>query len=337
MRDCCRDREDVGDASAVIDFVTKALVFPFAVSWLVIALRLRFSGRGLDHPGHRSLHERPTPYGGGLGIVTALLAAGTLLGVPAMFLGAALVLAALSLLDDIMHLPFWLRLAVHLAAAAALCSLLDLPGWLWLPTLLAVGWMTNLFNFMDGADGLAGSQGVTGFSAYAAGFILAGDYTMALWCAAIAAACTGFLWFNWPPARVFMGDVGSIPLGFLAGGLGAWGAWGGEWPLWFPALVFSPFVLDATITLVRRTLHGQRVWDAHREHYYQRMVRMGYGHRGMTLRWGAVMVVGSLLAVGLLVVPASLQWFGATIWLAVLIGLGSLVDSRWYEYKKENE
>lgn len=311
----------------MMDNMWLAVPVSFALSWAAIGLRLRFADRGLDRPNHRSLHERPTPHGGGLGIVLALLAVGAWAGVPVLLLAA--VLALLSLADDLWHLPFWLRLAVHLGTAAALCHLIALPALLWLPAMLAVGWMTNLYNFMDGADGLAGSQGVAGFAAYAAGFALAGDAVLAAWCMAAAAACAGFLCFNWPPAKIFMGDVGSIPLGFLAGGLGLVGTWQGAWPLWFPLMAFAPFVLDASATLARRALAGKRVWEAHREHTYQRMVQMGYGHRGMTLRWGGVMLVGALLATGLLMTPVGLQWVGAAAWLAALWVLGNRIDRRW--------
>ena len=300
-----------------------------AISWATIRLRLLCADRGLDQPGHRSLHERPTPHGGGLGIVFALLAVGAWIGVPIVLLALVSGLALLSLADDLRHLPSWLRLAAHLGAAATLCYLIALPAGWWLPAMLAVGWMTNLYNFMDGADGLAGSQGVTGFSAYAVAFALAGDAVAATWCLATAAACAGFLCFNWPPARIFMGDVGSIPLGFLAGGLGLAGTWQGAWPPWFPLLAFAPFVLDASATLLRRALAGKRVWEAHREHTYQRTVQLGYGHRGMTLRWGALMAIGALLAVGLLTLPGWSAWVGALAWLTALAVLGAGINRRW--------
>ncbi len=307
------------------------LVFlSFVLSWSVIALRLRFADRGLDRPNERSLHERPTPHGGGLGIVLAMLATGVWLGVPATLVAAILSLALLSLLDDVRHLPFWLRLIVHLGAAAAVCMLLGLPAWLWPVGTLAIAWMTNLYNFMDGADGLAGSQGAVGFAAYTLGFVLAGEQLLAIWCASIAASCLGFLRFNWPPARIFMGDVGSIPLGFLAGTLGLWGAWRDIWPLWFPLLVFSLFLLDATVTLWRRSREGRRLWEAHRDHYYQRMVRMGLGHRGTTLRWLGLMLAAAVLAVAMLAVSFPMAgFFGAAAFGVILVTLGRRIDGRW--------
>jgi len=306
-------------------------------SWLVIALRLRFFRHGFALPNHRSLHRTPTPHGGGLGIVAALVAAGVWLGLPATLLWAVLVLGGLSLVDDVLHLPFWLRLIAHLGAGLAICALLALPAWLWPPVILAIAWMTNLFNFMDGADGLAACQSIAGFAAYAAGLALAGNDVYAIWCAAISAACVGFLLFNWPPARIFMGDVGSIPLGFLAGAIGVMGTWVGDWPFWFPLLAFAPFVLDASVTLARRAISGKRIWEAHREHYYQRMVQMGSGHRGMTLRWAGVMLVGSALAVVLLDAPAWLRGAGIVAWLLILTALGAEIDRRWSKRNRGTE
>lgn len=292
-------------------------------SCAIIALRLRFySHVGLDRPNQRSLHQRPIPHGGGVGIVAASLVCGWVLQIPSVVLSTALGLALLSLLDDIRHLPSGLRLASHLAGAAAICAFLRLPVVLWLPAMLLVGWMTNVFNFMDGADGLAGTEGVAGFLAYAAGFAMAGQDGLALWSGAIAAACCGFLCFNWPPARIFMGDVGSIPLGFLAGALAILGVARGIWPVWFPLLAFAPFLLDASVTLVRRARAGKRVWEAHREHLYQRMVSGGLGHKGVAIRWGAVMSASAILAVGLLTAPPWTQGYGAGAWLTCLIAIG---------------
>ena len=306
-----------------------AMPVSFALAWAVVRLRLRFADRGLDQPNHRSLHERPTPHGGGLGIVLALLATGAWLGVPDLLLAMVLGLALLSLADDLRHLPFWLRLAAHLGAAAALCHLIALPIPWWLPAMLAVGWMTNLYNFMDGADGLAGSQGVAGFAAYAAGFAVAGDSALAAWCAAAAAACAGFLCFNWPPATIFMGDVGSIPLGFLAGSLGLVGIWQGVWPVWFPLLAFAPFVLDASATLAWRALKGKRVWEAHRTHYYQRLVRGGFGHGGTLAVYGVLMLGCGATAVACAAWRPDAGPPALAVWVAIVALLFGGIDYHW--------
>ena len=166
---------------------------------------------------------------------------------------------------------------------------------LWLPLglalVLAIAWLTNLYNFMDGADGLAAGMTVIGFAAYAVAATLADEPELATICLCIAAASGAFLVFNFHPARIFLGDVGSIPLGFLAAALGIVGWRDEAWPLWFPAAVFAPSIADATLTLARRLLRGERVWQAHRDHYYQRMVRGGLGHRGTAYVAYALMVL----------------------------------------------
>lgn len=304
-------------------------VVALLISWLLVAGRLRYAHYGLDAPNHRSLHEKAMPHGGGLGIVAASLLIGTGLEIEGTLLILVALLALLSLIDDLRHIPFWLRLVFHLGAATLVCRMLALPLWLWPLAIVCIGWMTNLYNFMDGADGLAGSQGTIGYLAYGVGFAASGAAELAVWCVSIAASCLGFLRFNWPPARIFMGDVGSIPLGFLAGALGVIGASRGAWPVWFPVLVFAPFVLDASVTLLRRALAGRRVWEPHREHYYQRMVLMDYGHERMTIRWGAVMAVSAVLAVALLMTHPAVQWFGFLFWLLILVIMGRWIDGAW--------
>lgn len=306
------------------------LAASMALSMLVIKLRLMFAGRGLDMPGHRSLHETPVPHGGGLGLVVVALVAGGWYGLDAMWLIGVAVLASVSLLDDWMHLPFWLRLGVHLGVAASVVFLhgLDVDP-VTIGAVVVIAWAINAYNFMDGADGLAGSMAATGFGAYAVAFSIGGFVGLAGLCFALSAAALGFLVYNWHPARIFMGDVGSIPLGFLAGGLGWYGVVADAWPLWFPLTVFAPFLLDASATLIRRACKRERVWEAHRDHYYQRMVRMGCTHAAMCSRWLALMLAGAALALWLHAGDVRVGWVGAAAWWCVLMMLGWQVDRRW--------
>jgi UDP-N-acetylmuramyl pentapeptide phosphotransferase/UDP-N-acetylglucosamine-1-phosphate transferase len=199
--------------------------------------------------------------------------------------------------------------------------------------LLAIVWYTNLYNFMDGSDGLAGGMAVIGFGAYAIAAQLSGASPFAALCAAVAAAAAGFLVFNFPPARLFMGDAGSVPLGFLAGALGVVGWSRGYWPIWCPLLAFAPFVCDATLTLLRRALRRERVWQAHRDHYYQRLVRMGFGHRGTALIEYSVM--GGCAAIALLArrESATAQAGAVALAAAVLIAIAFWVDLRWARHR----
>jgi UDP-N-acetylmuramyl pentapeptide phosphotransferase/UDP-N-acetylglucosamine-1-phosphate transferase len=306
----------------------------FAVSALVVRLLLTTAVGNLflDHPNERSLHDRPMPRTGGLGIVAGIcVALGLLVPGTATLLLATLGLAAVSLVDDWRSLPAWLRLLAHLIVAAAFL-VLAVPG---LPPMglvlltLATGWITNLYNFMDGMDGLAGGMGVIGFAAYGLGAWQGGDTMVAASSLAVAGSVLGFLLFNFPPARVFMGDAGSIPLGFLAAAVGVLG-WGrGLWPLWFPLVVFAPFIVDASVTLFRRALRRERLWQAHRSHYYQRLVLMGWSHRRTVLFEYALMLVGA--AAALLTLRLSVAGQPAVLGALAVVYAAAMVaiDRRW--------
>jgi UDP-N-acetylmuramyl pentapeptide phosphotransferase/UDP-N-acetylglucosamine-1-phosphate transferase len=265
----------------------------------------------LDHPNERSLHTRPTPRTGGVAILAGLLSAALFgwigPGGPTLDFGLVVgvaLLAVLSFLDDRYGLPVGVRLPGHLAASALLVfgglslPALSLPGWEWpWPTwigtsfsLLFLIWMVNLYNFMDGMDGFAAGMAVIGYGTFALLGYLAGNQSFILLSLVVAAAAGGFLLFNFPPARIFMGDTGSSVLGLLAGGLSIWGVRDGVFPFWVALLVFSPFIVDATATLLRRLRRGERVWEAHKTHYYQRLVQSGWGHRKTVLSEYALML-----------------------------------------------
>ncbi|SEK02337.1 MraY family glycosyltransferase [Paraburkholderia diazotrophica] len=306
---------------------------------LYLLLRTGLAWRiAMDIPNDRSLHVRPTPRVGGWAVVPVSVVAMPLVAPSLWFVALATAfLAAVSQLDDRRGLPARARFAAHLIAVVAFVALFPAaaPWWLLCALAFLMIWLVNLYNFMDGADGLAGGMALFGFSGYAAGAMLSSQPMpdLALASVAIAGAALGFLFFNFHPARIFLGDAGSISLGYLAGALGYWGWRGGAWPVWFPALVFAPFIGDASITLVRRLLRGEKFWQAHREHYYQRMVRSGVGHAGTAWAWYAVMVVGiglALLALGRSTVT---QWGIVAGWAAVLVIIGSIVDLRWRRFQ----
>lgn len=290
-------------AAAQIGAAGAAFVVSVAAVQILIT---RFARVALDHPNDRSLHQRPVPRTGGIAVLAGSAACipggGAQLWLPLML---ALALAGLSFADDLRPLPAAARLAAHLAAAAVVVWFYLAPIYLWLALLLVLGvaWLTNLYNFMDGSDGLAGGMSVIGFGAYCIGAALSGQPALATVALCVAAASAGFLVFNFHPARIFLGDVGSIPLGFLAGALGLVGWRDDGWPLWFPLLVFAPFIADASLTLARRALRRERVWQAHREHYYQRMVRAGLGHRGTARIAYVLMALCAGLALALLPSP----------------------------------
>jgi UDP-N-acetylmuramyl pentapeptide phosphotransferase/UDP-N-acetylglucosamine-1-phosphate transferase len=283
----------------------------------------------VDRPNERSLHSQPTPRIGGLALIPGAalgcLAAGLGDRESLLLLGLAGLLFLLSIFDDWRSLPVTLRLGAHLLAAGFLAVGLMDASPLVVAGALAVAWMTNLFNFMDGANGLAGGMAAIGFAAYGLAF---GESTVAF---ALSGAALGFLLFNFDPARVFLGDAGSIPLGFLAGGLGLFGVVNGHWPWWFPLLAFSPFVVDATVTLLRRLARREKVWQAHREHYYQRLVRMGWSHRRLALAEYALMSLCGASALAMLRGDFTIQVAGLVFWAATYAGMLVFIDRCWVQ------
>ena len=287
--------------------------------------RTRIGQLFLDFPKARSLHATPVPRFGGIALFASVwLLAGFWMqrDLVAAIAGIGLGLLAISLFDDLRPLSAMLRLLAHTAAAILLVLLWVntfglSPGrasmsirWVMSPpgalaVALAIVWMTNLFNFMDGADGLAGGMAVIGFGSYAAALVMQADSggSLGLLVTTLTGASVGFLLFNFPPAKVFMGDAGAIPLGFLAIALGIHGNMLGLWPWWFASLVFSPFIVDASVTLLRRTLQGHKPWIAHRDHYYQRLILAGWSHRKTALTYYGVMVAAAAAALGALRSP----------------------------------
>lgn len=274
--------------------------------------------RWLDEPNARSMHERPVPRTGGLGILAGLAAgwatAAMWINLPIGWIWVLVglsVLAAVSMLDDRQGIPVMPRLAVHALAAVALIGAglgleeLALPWKAWdLPSawgavfaILLTIWMLNLYNFMDGMDGLAGGMALIGFSTMSLLGFMGGDPAFGLAALTVALAAGGFLVFNLPPARIFMGDTGASVLGFLAAASILWAEHADLFPLWAGMLLFSPFIVDATGTLVARILAGERFWEAHRKHCYQILARSRWGSRRTLVIGYVVMLLVSISVV----------------------------------------
>lgn len=337
---------------AAFIFPAPALAFVLALAATSLLLRTRWQW-AMDTPNERSLHSNVVPRTGGLAIVAGVVGAIVLIAaqgarLPLWFVCApAAGLVLLSLIDDRASLPVRARLPVHLAAALWFALPLALAGggisWLWVPVLvIGVAGFANLYNFMDGANGLAGGMALFGFSAYGIALLGdvagvnagAGDPALAALCFAIAAAAAGFLCFNLR-GKIFMGDAGSVPLGFLAAAIGVAGWAAGQWPCWFPLLVFAPFALDGTVTVLRRMARGERFWEAHREHYYQRLVRMGWSHAQLAAAAYALMAACAAGALWALSAPAmELAAIFATI--ALLFILPALVIDRAWRRHHQN-
>ena len=279
-----------------------ALLATGLISVLLCGVYLRLARRWqiLDTPNERSSHRHPTPHGGGVPLMVAftlglLLAALLYSRWDAAFVvlaAAALVLMVLGVVDDLRGLSVRLRLAIYSLVCLLVSVFLLYPismesgGWLVVLATLAMLWSVNLYNFMDGIDGIAATQCVLACcSAALLSRVAGGDGSYALFCLLLAASHCGFLVWNWPPARLFMGDAGSVPTGFLLAGLALLGAVQGQInPLCWLVLL-AVFVTDASGTLLWRMVTGQAFTRPHRLHAYQRLSR----------HWGSHLKVDMLL------------------------------------------
>jgi UDP-N-acetylmuramyl pentapeptide phosphotransferase/UDP-N-acetylglucosamine-1-phosphate transferase len=285
----------------------------------------------LAHPNERTLHAMPTPQTGGVAVigsvVIGLILAASVLAIiePAKavlpkgmasgslwIILSMLLVFVVSFIDDCIGLPASLRLGVQAAAACIIIagvgltvSSIPIPGG---PTIqlglaaipvsaLLLVWMANLYNFMDGMDGFAGGMTFWGFGFLAYFGWQAQFPVMLIISTFVAMGALGFLMHNFPPARIFMGDAGSITVGFLAGTLMILGVRDRLFEIWVPIMIFSPFIVDATVTVTSRAFRRQKIWEAHREHYYQRVVLSGWSHRRTVLAEYGVMILCGGLAV----------------------------------------
>jgi UDP-N-acetylmuramyl pentapeptide phosphotransferase/UDP-N-acetylglucosamine-1-phosphate transferase len=284
---------------AAFVFVATAAITALVTRMVLAALQRRAI---LDHPNERSSHARPTPRGGGIAVLAVLIPSWILLGAMDaridatslwLMIGGMVALAVLSWLDDLRSLSAGLRIVVHVIVVAIVLVWMPaddrvfqgfLPLWL---DRIAAGilwiWFINLFNFMDGIDGIAGVETIAiGGGLFLIGIIGSGTALpfAGLLGLAVAGTAFGFLLWNWHPARLFLGDVGSVPLGFALGWLLLQTAIMGHWA---PALILPLYYLaDATITLVRRAARGAKIWQAHREHFYQQAAAQGRDHAAIS-------------------------------------------------------
>jgi len=304
----------------------------------------------LDVPNKRSLHAKPIPRGGGLAIwvivLTLYLVSKELFGLEFLLNGrivlGSVVLLLISTLDDYIHISVKLRLTIQFTAAAFLvgtgglfpAELLpgvqaQLPSYVEaFATLVFAIWCSNLFNFMDGLDGLAGGTAVIGFGFICAASVIAGLMPLALFCVIIAGAYMGFLLWNLPPAKLFMGDAGAIPLGFAVAAAILISARQGSLPFWAGIGVFAPFFADATITLLRRLLTGARIWEAHREHYYQRLVLAGCNQWQVLAFYLALSGICGAISMTLSHASVAAAWGGIASIIVLLVTSGILIERK---------
>lgn len=286
--------------------VWSLLLAVFVLSWVLTLILRRYAlAKSLmDIPNERSSHSVPTPRGGGVAIVAAFLLALPVLGQlnllnPAAFWGlsgSGLLIAILGFIDDHGHIAARWRLIGHFVAAAwALYWLNGLPtillwgvnfepGWIGgLLALIYLVWMLNLYNFMDGIDGLASAEAISVCLGMCLVYYLCGAIDLIWAPLMLTVASAGFLWWNFPPARIFMGDAGSGFLGIMLGVLSLQAAWSKPELLFSWIILLGVFIVDATLTLIRRLLNGEEIYQAHRSHGYQHAARRYQRHDSVTL------------------------------------------------------
>ena len=290
-------------------FAAVAAVSWFAVGWLIKRLVARDI---VDRPNDRSLHQGTSPRGGGLVIVVSLIIALGFMsltsGRPQLFAYLAVLVfvwASVSWWDDKADLSPKFRLLVQLSfciftvfALGWVSHVLSANLLLFGPILSVVGllWMANLYNFMDGLDGLAASQTIVASISLAFWFLMFGDLSLALVFTVLAASSYGFLLWNWNPAKVFMGDVGSISLGGFFGAIFIVGVTRYDISIISFFSLFGVFIADATITILRRAWHREKIWLPHRQHFYQRLANAGYPHSAIALGSVILMLICSVFA-----------------------------------------
>jgi len=333
-------------------------IMAFSASLVLTGLLVRFAPtRLLDYPNERSLHHRPVPRGGGLGILGGLaLSILWLIGYSpgiwhhplAVVVAFALAIGLFSFIDDWRSLSPLARFLVQGLLSGLLLGMtkmwpralplpgphIDWPTWVgvtfaWLWTM----WMLNLYNFMDGMDGFAAGMAVWGFGTLGVLSWLSNDHILALFSTSVALAALGFLVWNFPPARIFMGDIGSTALGFLAATFILYADTSHRFSLWIGASAFAPFIADATITLLRRAIQREKIWQPHRAHYYQRLVRAGWGHRRTVLVSYLLMGITSGWSVFLFLQAPRYQKLGFWSLVCGYVGLALWLE---YQFSKQN-
>ncbi len=322
----------------LIDIVIFAAVF--CISYLAVAKYRQWTIKQnfLKIPNERSSHNEPTPHGAGIVIVVICLLTYVPISLAVTgtfswgYISGAVMIALISFLDDIRSISFPLRLIVHCAAAVLLIADTEtwhgitmlgnvkLGNWGYVITFLWIVWMVNSYNFMDGIDGLAGLQAVVAGVGWLCLGILMGMPVIYLFSGVIAAASLGFLLHNWNPAHIFMGDVGSAFLGFTFAALPLMARTSvTQSPDLLPiaAVLFVWFFLfDSVVTILRRAVRGEKIWIAHREHLFQRLVSAGFSHRSVTILYG---VLASLLSISVLISVRYREEIGLAMFPVVIV------------------
>jgi len=322
----------------VLSSIAAISLFAGVLSYLSCRAALRLAKRSgmLVQPGARQSHQVATPTGGGLGLVFSLIVSSAVIQyfqpLPifwwSFMVPGVVVLAVAGWFDDRRSVSPWLRLLVQLTVSLWLlgfvCSQNSVShiGML-AGILVAMIWLMNLYNFMDGSDGMAGFQGMFAGLVMAVLYLVDNQTAIAMLSLAVAAVCAGFLPLNFPRARIFMGDVASVPLGFIFAALAVYGWHSGAITPVLSILIMSVFFVDATLTLIARVFAGERWYTAHNQHVYQRLIAQGWSHSRVLFLYQSINVI--------LVLPAIVLAAIYTQYATVTAGMTLLIlGACWY-------
>ncbi len=323
-------------AAFIASFLLTGLIRRLALAWAVV-----------DVPGARSAHEAAIPVGGGVAIVSVFFA-GVAIGywqgqIPLseyMALLGGLLVAVLGLADDIKHLPAWYRIPVQfLSAVWCVFWLGEVPPiqagpfmvdhglLLHILAVMALVWLLNLYNFMDGIDGIAASEVIFVTLMSLLFVINAGDSTLSLSAGILAVAAAGFLCWNWPPAKIFMGDAGSSFIGFTLGVFALLSMIHGTMTVWTWLLLLGVFVVDATVTLFRRALNKQRWYEGHASHAYQHAAKRYKSHSKVTITMLLINILWLTPLAWVTVIRPELGMYVTLVGLLPLVLLAILLEA----------
>jgi Fuc2NAc and GlcNAc transferase len=332
----------------VNSLILAIFIFSVVLSWFLTSQVRKYAlaKNLLDFPNVRSSHSVPTPRGGGIAIVIVLLLSGVL----SLFLPNAPINSILCLLlatlafgvlgwqDDKHDLPASARFLVQIliAALSSVWLLLSLPGWslsfagivILLLTILWIVWMANLYNFMDGIDGISAVESIILGVTTSYWFAMSGSISIAIICIAVAGAAVGFLRWNWAPAKIFMGDVGSLALGAFFAILAIIGTTSLDLPFSAFLILYAVYLADSGVTLLSRIFKREKWWQAHRSHFYQRAVQSGFSHSQVSLAVMVINVIFSVLA-SLLILEVVDAISAIVVTMAILTLLMFLINSRF--------
>jgi len=326
------------------------IFFAFSLSalftFLLIKMPAKFSA--IDNPNGRSLHENPTPRTGGVAMLLSVIIASLVflynknLDISLSIIFAGAMVAFVSLVDDFRHVKSIVRFVVHIASAVIIVRAGfvieyintpwgDISSWPILASVLTVifiVWMTNLYNFMDGMDGFAAGMSIFGFATFAVIGNLESHYEFSIICSVLAAAASGFLVWNFPPAKIFMGDLGSASYGYIASVLAIYAHVNNFIPIQISIILFSPFIFDATATLIRRIYNREKFWQAHNSHFYQQLVLSGLGHKKVLMYEYVLMIACSILVIAVYNAQPVYQVFAVLIVLVAYVLIAVIATAK---------